>query len=101
MNLEINLDEMAKDIARRALDEATYEGKTLREWIDLIKAYSEAKDDLISKSALVETLSQIEFPEAKSAYGRSVMESVKDLYESILQLILNFPAGPGGDPHDP
>lgn len=40
MNLEIKLDEMARDIARRAMNETTYEGKTLREWINLCKAYA-------------------------------------------------------------
>ena len=33
-----NLDEMAMRTAQRALDEYVYEGKTLREWVSLIKA---------------------------------------------------------------
>lgn len=59
MNLEIKLDEMARDIAMRALDEATYEGKTMREWIDLIKIYTEGKGDLISRNALLQTFEKL------------------------------------------
>ena len=32
------ISEMAQEVARRAVDECEYEGKTLREWIEIIKA---------------------------------------------------------------
>ncbi len=101
MNLKIKMDEMAKDIAMRAMDKYTYEGKTLREWIDLIKVYEEKKDDLISRSAIVNRLSEVEFPDFKkmSPYGRDIMLGVKDLFDSIVLLIRNHPAW-DGDPDD-
>lgn len=33
-----NPDKMAEEIAQKVLDEYVYEGKTLREWVRLIKA---------------------------------------------------------------
>jgi hypothetical protein len=32
-------DEMAKDLAKKALDEFLYKGKTLREWVEIIISY--------------------------------------------------------------
>lgn len=58
MNLQMQMDEMAKNIAMRAMDEYTYKGKTLREWIGLIMVYAEAKDELISRSAVIEIAMQ-------------------------------------------
>ena len=50
------ISEMAQEVARRAVDECEYEGKTLREWIEIIKAQhgtnlAEVGTDLISRAA--------------------------------------------------
>ncbi len=34
--MTINLEEMTEKVAEKALDEFTYNGKTLREWVELI-----------------------------------------------------------------
>lgn len=85
MNLEIKLDAMAKDIARRALDEATYKGKTLREWINLVKVYAGAKDDLISRSALLEDL-------GASCYDLDALTGITGDERTLQEAILQFPA---------
>lgn len=54
MKLEIEIHKMAQDIAMRALDEVAYEGKTLREWINLVKVYAPVKGDLISRSEMMD-----------------------------------------------
>ena len=78
MNLEIKLDEMAQDIAMRALDEATYEGKTLREWIDLIRIYTKGKGDLISRSALIEILSRNSITSIVTVQDKTILQHIED-----------------------
>lgn len=34
-----SMEEMAKDVAEKALDEYEYQGKTLRQWVDILKDY--------------------------------------------------------------
>jgi len=34
----LNMEQMAKEVAQRVLDEAMYEGKTFREWIEIFKS---------------------------------------------------------------
>lgn len=36
--MTINLEEMAEKVAEKALDEFTYNGKTIREWVEIIVA---------------------------------------------------------------
>lgn len=84
MNLEIKLDEMAKDIAMRALDKYAYEGKTMREWIDLIKVYAEVKHDLISRSALLAQVIEKEF-EFPSPYATGHRDAVRMIREKIYE----------------
>lgn len=33
----LDMDKMAREVAQRVLDEALYEGKTFREWLEIIK----------------------------------------------------------------
>lgn len=42
--MEINLEKMAQEVARRALDETEYKGKTLREWVEMINEFDSAKE---------------------------------------------------------
>ena len=35
------IEEMAKDVAEKALDEYVYEGKTIRQWSKIIKDYDD------------------------------------------------------------
>lgn len=78
MNLEIKLDEMARDIAMRAMDEATYEGKTMREWINLIKMYTKGKGDLISRSALIEILSRNSITSKVIVQDKTILQHIED-----------------------
>lgn len=49
------IDILAKDVAEKALDEITYEGKTLREWVEIIVKQQSCKN-YIGKEALIDEL---------------------------------------------
>lgn len=38
--------EMAKDVVEKALDEYVYEGKTIRQWVEILKDYDDKKTTL-------------------------------------------------------
>lgn len=40
------IEEMAKDVAEKALDEYVHEGKTLRQWVEVLKEYVDKKTTL-------------------------------------------------------
>lgn len=40
------MEEMAKDVAEKALDEYIYEGKTIRQWVEILKDYENKKTTL-------------------------------------------------------
>lgn len=50
------MDEMAKDVARRAVEEIEYNGKTLSEWIDIIAKYQEVNLDCVSRQQAIDAL---------------------------------------------
>ena len=50
-------EEMAKDVAEKALDEYVYQGKTLREWIQIILE-SQDEDCISRKEVLIKDLSE-------------------------------------------
>lgn len=39
-------EEMAKEVAEKALDEYVYEGKTIRQWVEILKDYDDKKTTL-------------------------------------------------------
>lgn len=49
------IDQLAKEVAEKALDEITYEGKTIREWVEIIAKQQPCKN-YIDKEALIEEL---------------------------------------------
>lgn len=40
------VEEMAKTIAKKALDEYEYEGKTIRQWVEVLKDYDDKKSTM-------------------------------------------------------
>lgn len=42
--MEFNLEKMAQEVARQALDEIEYKGKTLREWVELLSYFDGGKE---------------------------------------------------------
>lgn len=50
--MELTLDKLAKDVAEKALDDITYEGKTIREWIDIL-AKQQTSEDCVSRDAMM------------------------------------------------
>ena len=68
-----NPDEMAEEIVQKVLDECVYEGKTLREWVSLIKSLDTKETDLStplrSRSAPVEMTRLLTLEEAQFATG--------------------------------
>ena len=49
--MEFSLDKIAKEVAEKALNEITYEGKTLREWVEII-VKQQTCEDCISREAV-------------------------------------------------
>lgn len=50
--MELTLYNLAKEVAEKALNEITYEGKTLREWIDIL-AKQQTSEDCVSRDAMM------------------------------------------------
>lgn len=40
------ITEMAKEVAEKALDEYEYEGKTIRQWVEILKDYDDKQSTL-------------------------------------------------------
>ena len=55
---EFDLDKMADRVAEKALDEFTYNGKTIREWIEIIVA-----QDLLAITELEKIKTELQSPE--------------------------------------
>lgn len=49
------IDKFAKEVAEKALDEITYEGKTVREWVEII-VKQQPSEDCISRSNLLKEI---------------------------------------------
>ena len=41
-----SMEEMAKEVAEKALDEYVYQGKTIRQWVDILKDYDDKQTTL-------------------------------------------------------
>lgn len=54
------IDKFAKDVAEKVLDEFIYEGKTIREWVELL-AKQEPCDDAISRQAVLDALDKSKY----------------------------------------
>lgn len=55
---EFDLDKMADRVAEKALDEFTYNGKTIREWVEIIVA-----QDLLAITELEKIKTELQSPE--------------------------------------
>lgn len=51
--MEFNLEKMAQEVSRRALDETEYKGKTLREWVELLAYFDTWGCELCSGAKFV------------------------------------------------
>lgn len=51
-------EEMAKEVAEKALDEFTYNGKTIRDWVEIIVA-----QDLLAITELEKIKTELQSPE--------------------------------------
>lgn len=65
-------EEMAKEVAEKALDEFTYNGKTIREWVELM-----VTAESVVKVRMVEEFEKIkaDFVEQRKDFGFVVSES--------------------------
>ena len=72
---EINIDKMAQNVAEKALDEILYQGKSIREWMQII-----ASEDCISRQVV------LDLPRIKThnVWGNIIKESVD--VEDVKQL---------------
>ena len=66
------IEEMAKKVTEKALDEYVYEGKTIRQWIEVLKDYDDKKTTL---ERIVERLEQQEKQYAGRAKEASIIGS--------------------------
>lgn len=58
LQAEFDLDKMADRVAEKALDEFTYNGKTIREWVEIIVA-----QDLLAITELEKIKTELQSPE--------------------------------------
>lgn len=56
--MEVDLDKMADRVAEKALNEFTYNGKTIREWVEIIVA-----QDLLAITELEKIKTELQSPE--------------------------------------
>lgn len=41
-----SIEEMVKDVAEKALDEYEYQGRTIRQWVEILKDHNDKRDTL-------------------------------------------------------
>ena len=72
-------EEMAQNVAEKALDEYEYKGKTLREWVEIIAAFelstnlAEVGTDAISRRAAIDALYSVD------EYNSRSVKAIKQL----------------------
>lgn len=76
----LKTEEIAKNVAEKALDEFLYNGKSIREWMQII-----ASEDAISRQAVLDTMSELN---AISFY--EAQEDSKECYYEIRQAVENM-----------
>lgn len=85
------IDKFAKDVAEKALDEYVYDGKTIREWVEII-AKQEPCEDCISREA-VEEMIKAEMPERGmwEIEGDKEKETVCEVCVDLMQKLSELP----------
>ena len=78
--MEFSIDKLAKEVAEKALDEITYEGKTIREWVEII-AKQQPCEDCISREAVLEFLK-----------GFEILHNHDELRTNLIYGIMNLPS---------
>ena len=79
------VEEMAQEVAMKALDEFEYEGKTIREWIDIIKNQPVLGTDLINRQAAIKDAeSWVAVDEYKKHLQKNVVEWLKEFPSAVL-----------------
>jgi hypothetical protein len=71
------IDEFAKGVAEKALDEVTYEGKTIREWAEIITKQQPCEDCISRSEALKHT--QIEYDDDGVGHKVIYADDIEDL----------------------
>lgn len=61
--MEINIDKMAQNVTEKALDEILYQGKSIREWIQII-----GSEDCMSRQAVLDKKVLVELEDGQSFY---------------------------------
>lgn len=92
--MEFTIDKFTKDVAEKALDEILYEGKTIREWVEIIASKEDEKMELRNeekgylendKESVLETAQNIIADESFQYGGDSltvleIINAIKDGY---------------------
>lgn len=71
-------EEMAKNIAEKALDEFLYDGKSIREWMQII-----ASEDCISRKAVLKTLDDMDIVLDEDRTVENYKELLEECYEVL------------------
>lgn len=72
------IDEFAKEVAEKALDEFIYEGKTIREWVEIIIKQQPCEDTISRQAAIDETWKE---PSYTDPYN--VLTEVRERIQSL------------------
>lgn len=81
------MEEMAKDVAEKALDEYEYEGKTIRQWVEILKDYDDKKTTL---ERIIERLEEEhrkseECPKFEKAFRQVAFEEAIEIIKQEVQ----------------
>ena len=79
----LTMEEMAKDVAEKALDEYEYKGKTIRQWIDEIISFENKTSGWISCSERLPKQNERIFATFKSMKGNLIVSEVNFYYDLV------------------
>lgn len=86
--MELTLYNLAKEVAEKALNEITYEGKTIREWVEII-VKQQPCEDCISREAV----EKITWEEPSYDDALNVLTEVRDKVRALPSVTPSRPKG--------
>ena len=83
-----SMTEMAKEVAEKALDDYEYQGKTIRQWIDILKNYDDKQATLQRiVERLEEELSDTNFTKATQEVNDSFYCGLASAYGHAIEIV--------------
>ena len=72
------VEEMAKDVAKKAMDEYIYEGKTIRQWVEVLKDYDDKKTIV---ERILERLEETESYSCSPQFSKAIERAIEIVKE--------------------